>query len=87
MKHLGCAAPVQLGRTAGAGGALAARRLDEALGVRDLPAEVPRIELGVPHDLVDIAQVADGELGAAEGGGERGELQARQACFTASSRI
>jgi hypothetical protein len=42
----------------------------------DFTAEIPRIKRSIPHDLVNTPQVADGERGTAEGGRERGELQA-----------
>ena len=71
----GRAAPVEGGGTAGVGYALGARGLDEPLGVDDLAVEVAGIERGVPDDFVDRAQVADGEGGTAEGGGQGGVLQ------------
>jgi len=41
----------------------------------DLAVEIARIELGTPYRFVHGAQLADGELGGAEGGGQRGVLE------------
>src|SRR5207248_2442306 len=75
VEGLRLAAPVQRSRTAGLRYPPGVGGLDEPFGVRDLPAEVPRVKRHSPDDLIDVAQIADGEHRAAERGSERGELQ------------
>ena len=82
------AAPVEHGRPAGFRRTLAAGRLDEVLAAQHLAAEVARVKLGAPDDLVDVAQLAHGELRLAEGGRQGGEFQLRaSACLTAFFRM
>jgi len=46
-------------------------RLEKAFSAGDLAVEVAWVERCCPHDLVDAPQFRDGELRAAEGGGQR----------------
>src|SRR3954463_15135295 len=72
---LGVAAPVELGGPAAVARGPAAGRDQEAIRAGDLAVEVAGVERGAPDDLVHPAELGHGELGRAEGGGERGVLQ------------
>src|SRR5215472_18456363 len=76
MEQLGLTAPVQLGRPA-AGRTRRAGLDEESVRAGHLPVEVARIEWSVPDDLIDPAQVGDGELVTAEGRAERCVLELR----------
>ena len=81
VEEFGGSASVELGGTSAASGRGGPGRFDEALGAGDLAVEVPRVEFDVPDHLVDVAEVGDGELVGAEGGGERGVLELGAGAF------
>src|ERR1700677_216235 len=72
---------VQRRRTACLRCPLGAGRLDETLGVGDLPAEVTRVKRLAPDRFVHGTQIADGERITAESRGECGVLKPRPCAF------
>src|SRR5258708_6764810 len=83
VEHWGGSLPVQPGWPAALPDGRGPGRDDEPRGRGGLAVEVPGIQDRAPDDLVDPAELSDGELGRAECGGQRGVLELGAGAFHA----